>query len=65
MERNIFDSVVTDPKEIHLKREQLCDDALDQRELMVVALSTVLKAIVDYRKASADDVDSRNSGMMM
>jgi len=65
VKHQIWEQQVSDPELLLMHREHLCDEAMDKRELMTFTLATMLKAFKDYKRASANDVDTSRSSMMM
>ncbi|KAL3761306.1 hypothetical protein ACHAWU_010219 [Discostella pseudostelligera] len=52
-ETYVYENVVNDPEMLQLNRDQLCDEALYKRQLMVSTMEQMCQCIDDYQKAEA------------
>lgn len=52
-ETHIYENVIFDEELLKLNREQLCDEAIYKRQLMVSAMEQMLTCMDDYQKAEA------------
>ncbi len=52
-ESYVYENVVNDPEMLQLNRDQLCDEAIYKRQLMVSTMEQMCQCIDDYQKAEA------------
>lgn len=52
-ETYVYENVVNDPEMLQLNRDQLCDEAMYKRQLMVSTMEQMCQCIDDYQKAEA------------
>jgi hypothetical protein len=52
-ETYVYENVVNDPEMLQLNRDQLCDEALYKRQLVVSTMEQMCQCIDDYQKAEA------------
>jgi hypothetical protein len=52
----VYENVVNDPEMLQLNREQLCEEAMYKRQLMVSTMEQMCQCIDDYQKAEAGAV---------
>ena len=52
----VYENVVNDPEMLQLNREQLCEEAMYKRQLMVSTMEQMCLCIDDYQKAEAGAV---------
>jgi hypothetical protein len=48
-----YEQVVNDPEMLQLNREQMCDEAVYKRQLVVSVMEQMCQCIDDYMKAEA------------
>ena len=49
----VYENVVNDPEMLQLNREQLCEEAMYKRQLMVSTMEQMCLCMEDYQKAEA------------
>ena len=64
-EKYEYAAVINDPEMLQLNREQLCDEAIYKRQLVVSTMNQMVLCMDDYQKAEAGAAGAENSRFSM
>ena len=64
-ETYIYRAVINDPEMLQLNREQLAEEAVYKRQLVVSTMNQMVQCMDDYQKAEAGAAGAENSRFSM